>query len=442
MNQVSSRPAFESLLHLSQCKIAVIGLGYVGLPLAIELAKKYYVVGFDIDPDRVSKLQASNDITGQIEAVELQQLLNDSESRSNGLQISADEHLLKGVDIFIITVPTPIDKLKAPDLRPLLAASAMIGRALKKGSLVIYESTVYPGCTEEDCVPVLEKESKLKFNEDFWVGYSPERINPGDKVNVLTTIRKVVSGSTPQAAEVVEKLYASIIPAGTYKANSLKIAEAAKAIENAQRDLNISFVNELALIFDRMGIDTNDVLDAAGTKWNFLKFRPGLVGGHCIGVDPYYLANKAESLGYYPQVILSGRRVNDNMGTFVANKVVKLLIRRNYRIVGLKALILGITFKENCPDIRNTRVIDIYHELVQFGMQVDVVDPWANKEEVKAALGIDLVDEPQTGYHAVVLAVAHSQFKEMMVRDICADQSSVIFDTKAFLPREMVDCRL
>lgn len=349
-------------------KIAIIGLGYVGLPLAIEFGRQYQVLGFDINKNRIEELRKGEDHTKEADVDDLNEVLV-----SKNLSLSSHLEDLKDCNIYIITVPTPIDQFKAPNLGLLLKATAMIGTVLKKGDIVIYESTVYPGCTEEDCVPVLEKTSGLKFNHDFYCGYSPERINPGDKVNTLTKIRKVTSGSTPEIADAIDSLYKSIITAGTHKASSIKVAEASKAIENAQRDLNISFVNELSLIFDRMNIDTNDVLDAASTKWNFLKFKPGLVGGHCIGVDPYYLAHKAESLGYHPQVILSGRRVNDNMGMFIANKVIKLMIKKGHKIDGARALILGITFKENCPDIRNSRVIDIYKELIQFGDRKSVV---------------------------------------------------------------------
>jgi UDP-N-acetyl-D-glucosamine/UDP-N-acetyl-D-galactosamine dehydrogenase len=359
-----------------------------------------------------------------------------------GLSFSNKVEDLKSCNVYIVTVPTPIDQFKAPDLTPLLKASEMIGEVLKKGDIVIYESTVYPGCTEEDCVPVLEKKSKLKFNLDFFCGYSPERINPGDKVNTLTKIIKVTSGSTSEIADVVDLLYSSIIEAGTHKAPSLKVAEASKAIENAQRDVNISFINELALIFDKMGIDTNDVIDAAGTKWNFLKYKPGLVGGHCIGVDPYYLAHKAESLGYYPQVILSGRRVNDNMGMFVANKLVKLLISKKHVISNSKSLILGITFKEDCPDIRNSKVIDIYRELQQFNMNVDVYDPHADKHEVKEEYGVDLVETISGKYDAIILAVSHKKFLELDIRSICANSDSIIYDIKSFLERSIVDARL
>ena len=422
-------------------KIAIIGLGYVGLPLAIEFAKKYNVLGFDINSNRVKELKNGQDSTRE---AHIQDLKNVVELRKNGeigLHFSSDENDLKDFHIFIITVPTPINQFKSPDLTLLLKASAMLGNVLKKNDIVIYESTVYPGCTEEDCVPVLESVSGLKFNEDFFVGYSPERINPGDKINTLTTIKKVTSGSNPVIADLVDQLYNSIITAGTHKASSIKVAEASKAIENAQRDVNISFVNELALIFDRIGIDTNDVLEAAGTKWNFLKYKPGLVGGHCIGVDPYYLAHKAESLGYHPEVILSGRRVNDNMGMFVANKVVKLLIKKGYKIAGSKALILGITFKENCPDIRNTKVIDIYHELKQFGMDVDIYDPWADPNEVAHEYGVQMIRDNFITYDAIILAVAHSEFLNLDYQKI-KRSNGVVFDTKACLDRSLVDGRL
>ena len=414
-------------------KIAVIGLGYVGLPLAVEFSRKYSVLGFDISEARIQELSSGYDRTQEVESVDLQS--------ATDLKFASTPESLKDYDMFIVTVPTPIDSYKKPDLTPLLEASKTLGKILKKGDIVIYESTVYPGCTEEDCVPVLERESGLKFNVDFFCGYSPERINPGDKVNTLTKIKKVTSGSTPEIARVVNDLYSSIIEAGTHMATSLKVAEASKAIENAQRDVNISFVNELALIFDRMGIDTTEVLEAAGTKWNFLKYRPGLVGGHCIGVDPYYLAHKAESLGYYPQVILSGRRVNDYMGVFVANKLVKLLIKKRHQIEGKRVLILGITFKENCPDIRNTRVVDVHRELTEFGMKVDVYDPWASPEEVQHEYGIRLVAQPTGEYAGIILAVAHDQFTDL---DMSAhtQAETVIFDLKSFLPKANVDSRL
>ncbi len=414
-------------------KIAIIGLGYVGLPLAVEFSRKYSVLGFDIDHERIQELKSGYDRT--------QEIAEDDLKTVQGLAFSSSLQDLRAYNVFIVTVPTPIDDYKKPDLIPLLKASKTIGTVLKKGDIVIYESTVYPGCTEEDCVPVLEKESGLKFNVDFFCGYSPERINPGDKVNTLTKIKKVTSGSTPEIALLVNDLYSSIIEAGTHMASSMKVAEASKAIENAQRDVNISFVNELALIFDRMGIDTTEVLEAAGTKWNFLKYKPGLVGGHCIGVDPYYLAYKAESLGYYPQVILSGRRVNDTMGIFVANKLIKLLIKKGHKIEGSRVLILGITFKENCPDIRNTRVVDVYRELQDFGMQIEVYDPWATAEEVKEEYGISLISKPEGKYEGVLLAVAHEEFKKMNLADF-SNTDSVLFDLKSTLPKESVDSRL
>ena len=413
--------------------IAIIGLGYVGFPLAVEFGKQYPTLGFDIDATRISELNRGYDRTQEVSDAQLK--------ASSQLKFSSELTDLSACNTFIVTVPTPIDHFKKPDLGPLLKASEMIGSVLKKGDVIIYESTVYPGCTEEDCVPVLEKRSGLKFNEDFFCGYSPERINPGDKVNTLTKIKKVTSGSTPEIAEWVDQLYRSIIVAGTHKASSIKVAEASKAIENAQRDVNISFVNELALIFDRMGIDTSEVLEAAGTKWNFLNFKPGLVGGHCIGVDPYYLLHKSESLGYYPQVILSGRRVNDNMGLFVANKLVKLLIQKGKKIGGAKTLMLGITFKENCPDIRNSRVVDIYRELSDFGMEVDVYDPWANKAEVKKEHGIDLVAELGANYDAIVLTVAHQEFLNLPYASLKAE-NGIIFDIKSVLDRTLVDARL
>ncbi len=416
-----------------QASIAVIGLGYVGFPLAVEFGKLYPTLGFDIDQARIAELQRGFDRTQEVSEAQL--------AATVSLRFSSQAEDLRSCNTFIVTVPTPIDHFKKPDLSPLIKASEMIGRVLKKGDIVIYESTVYPGCTEEDCVPVLEKNSGLVFNQDFFCGYSPERINPGDKVNTLTKIKKVTSGSTPEVAEQVDALYRSIIQAGTHKASSIKVAEASKAIENAQRDVNISFVNELALIFDRMGIDTTEVLEAAGTKWNFLNFKPGLVGGHCIGVDPYYLLHKSESLGYYPQVILSGRRVNDNMGIFVANKLVKLMIQKGKKIGGARTLMLGITFKENCPDIRNSRVVDIYKELIDFGMVVDVYDPWANAEEVEKEHGISLVTKLGETYDAIVLTVAHGEFLGLPFARLKA-KDGIIFDIKSVLDKALVDARL
>lgn len=430
-------------LLVENAKIAVIGLGYVGLPLALEFSKKYPVLGFDIDQVRVNELKNGIDRTHEADIKELNNALKNGENSTVGLSFSFDVSELSNYNTFIVTVPTPIDEFKSPDLTPLIKASEMLGKIIKSGDIVIYESTVYPGCTEEDCVPVLEKFSNLKFNKDFFAGYSPERINPGDKINTLVTIKKVTSGSTPEIANRVDALYKSIITAGTHKASSIKVAEASKAIENAQRDVNISFVNELSLIFDRIGIDTNDVLEAASTKWNFLKYQPGLVGGHCIGVDPYYLAHKAQALGYHPQVILSGRRVNDNMGPFVAEKVIKLMIQKDHKIKGAKALIMGVTFKENCPDVRNTRVVDIYNELKQFGLQIDVYDPWANIEEVKHEYGIEITNDTPSfeKYQAVIVAVAHNEFLNLNYK-VVKDNNGVIFDTKACLERSLVDGRL
>ena len=421
-------------------RIAIIGLGYVGLPLAIEFGKKYKVLGFDININRVDELKNGSDRTKEADLEGLKYSMG--LTGDTGLSFSSNIEDLKKSNIYIVTVPTPIDQFKAPDLTPLIKASEMLGKVLKPSDIVIYESTVYPGCTEVDCVPVLEQFSGLEFNIDFYCGYSPERINPGDKVNTLTKIKKVTSGSTPDIATKVDDLYASIIIAGTHKAPSIKVAEASKAIENAQRDVNISFVNELALIFDRIGIDTNDVLEAAGTKWNFLKYKPGLVGGHCIGVDPYYLAHKAESLGYHPEVILSGRRVNDNMGMYVANKVVKLMIGKSHVIKGANALLLGITFKENCPDVRNTKVVDIYNELVQFGINVDVYDPWADASEVKHEYGVDILSElSDKKYDSIIIAVAHDEFLSIDFKKYKAN-NVVIFDTKACIDRNLVDGRL
>ncbi len=421
-------------------KIAIVGLGYVGLPLAIEFSKKYSVVGYDIDENRIAQLLEGTDNTNE---ADLAALLKATTAELPPLKLTANSTELKEANIFIITVPTPIDEFKNPDLSFLLDATKTIGTVLKKGDIVIYESTVYPGCTEEDCVPVLENISGLRYNIDFFVGYSPERVSPGDKVHTLTKILKVTSGSTPAIADDVDELYKSIIQAGTYKAASIKVAEAAKAIENAQRDVNISFVNELALIFDRMNIDTQDVLDAAATKWNFLPFKPGLVGGHCISVDPYYLAYKAAQLGYQPQVILSGRNVNDKMAAFIAAKVIKLMIKKGHSIKGAKALILGMTFKENCPDIRNTKVVDIYKELQQFGLDIDIFDPWAEVEEVKLRYGVNIIAslDNQTDYAAIIIAVAHEEFKTINYLEY-KDKNAVIFDVKAFVDRNLVDERL
>jgi UDP-N-acetyl-D-galactosamine dehydrogenase len=419
---------------MTQKKIAIIGLGYVGLPLAVEFGKSRRVLGFDIYQTRIDELEKGFDRTLETSEVELK--------LANQLEFTSSVDKLKEAQIFIVTVPTPIDKNNKPDLSPLIAASSMLGKVLKKGDTVIYESTVYPGCTEEDCVPVLEKQSGLKYNVDFFCGYSPERIVPGDKERTLTKIRKITSGSNTEIAEEVDQLYKSIIVAGTFKAPSIKVAEAAKVIENCQRDLNISFVNELALIFDRMNIDTTEVLEAAGTKFNFLPFKPGLVGGHCISVDPYYLTSKAESLGYYPEVIHSGRRINDNMGEFIANKVVKLMIQKNQQIKGARVLVLGITFKENCPDLRNSKVIDVIKELKEFGIQVDCFDPQAEKGEVFHEYKLNLIDEPsKTNYQAIILAVSHKEFLNLDYENLLI-QNGVLFDVKAVLPKEIVDGRL
>jgi UDP-N-acetyl-D-galactosamine dehydrogenase len=422
-------------MDFGNIKIGIIGLGYVGLPLAVEFGKKFPVMGFDINVERVANLKDGIDKTLETNKEEIE--------NSKYLNFTSEISEIKDCNVFIVTVPTPINQFKSPDLTPLLMATRMIGKILKPKDIVIYESTVYPGCTEEDCVPVLEENSNLVYNSDFFCGYSPERINPGDKVNTLTTIRKVTSGSTPEIADFVDDLYGSIIKAGTFKAASLKVAEASKAIENAQRDVNISFVNELALIFDKIGIDTQDVLEAAGTKWNFLKYQPGLVGGHCIGVDPYYLAHKAESLGYHPQVILSGRRVNDNMGMFVANKLVKLMIEKGHQIKGANVLILGITFKENCPDIRNTKVVDIYNELKQFKINVDIYDPYASFDDVKHEYGINILSKvDDIKYDGIILAVAHEQFKYEIDFLKYKTSGAIIFDTKSFIMRDLIDGRL
>jgi UDP-N-acetyl-D-galactosamine dehydrogenase len=430
-------------MKLENLKICIIGLGYVGLPLAIEFGKKYKVLGFDIDRNRIDELQSIKDRTNEADIEGLRFAINLAKKTNNlGLNFSSKIEDLKSFNVYIVTVPTPIDQFNAPDLTPLLSASKMLGMVLKKGDIVIYESTVYPGCTEEDCVPILEQNSGLKFNQDFYCGYSPERINPGDKVNTLTKIKKVTSGSTAEVADVIDELYQSIIEAGTHKAPSLKVAEASKAIENAQRDVNISFVNELALIFDRMGIDTNDVLDAAGTKWNFLKYKPGLVGGHCIGVDPYYLAHKAQALGYYPQVILSSRRVNDGMGAFIAHKVVKLMIGKKQIIQNSRALILGITFKEDCSDIRNSKVIDIVNELLEYGIQVDVYDPLADEQEVFKEYGIQLIRKAEAQYNSIILAVSHNIFGKININSLMLNSSAVVFDVKSILDRDITDSRL
>ncbi|MEO1054480.1 MAG: nucleotide sugar dehydrogenase [Bacteroidota bacterium] len=414
-------------------KIGVIGLGYVGLPLAVEFGKTYQVLGFDINQTRIEELRKGLDRTHEVEPEELKQAAH--------LTYTSDINDLTGVSYYIITVPTPIDEFKKPDLTPLRKASQAVGSVLSKGAIVIYESTVYPGCTEEVCVPILEEVSGLKYNQDFFCGYSPERINPGDKAHRLPTIKKVTSGSTPEIAEKVDALYAKIITAGTHKASSIKVAEAAKVIENAQRDINIAFVNELSLIFDRVGIDTHEVLEAAGTKWNFLPFKPGLVGGHCIGVDPYYLTYKAESLGYHPEIILAGRRINDNMSIHVANKVIKLLSQSGSAIKDSNVLVLGITFKENCPDIRNSKVIEVIRELESFGLNVDTYDPLADQEEVQEEYGIGLIERPNKTYQAIVLAVSHSEFDSLDWNEITNEKTSV-FDVKGILDDAVISARL
>lgn len=421
------------MIELDKYKIGIVGLGYVGLPLAVEFGKKFETIGFDINLGRINELRSGNDSTLEVDSKGL--------ISAKHLSYSSDIQDLSSCNIFIVTVPTPIDKNKRPNLQPLEKASRAISQILKKDDIVIYESTVFPGCTEEICVPVLEEGSGLVFNQDFFCGYSPERINPGDKVHTVTKIMKVTSGSNDEIAETVDQLYKSIITAGTFKASSMKVAEGSKVIENCQRDLNISFVNELALIFDRIGIDTLEVLEAAGSKWNFLPFRPGLVGGHCISVDPYYLTHKAQQLGYYPEVILSGRRINENMGAFVANKVVKMLINKNHTIRSAKVLILGITFKENCPDIRNSGVVDIVNEFKEYGTDVSVYDPWVDHQEVMDEYGITMIEKPEGIYSAVILAVSHNQFLAMDIRDFVGN-SGVIFDVKSALPKENIDGRL
>ena len=417
-------------------QIGIIGLGYVGLPLAVEFGKHFQVIGFDVKEKRLEALSNYIDETLETSSEDLR--------AAKYLKYTSDASLLKDCDIFIVTVPTPVDKYNRPDLQPLYRASQTVGQVMKKGAIVIYESTVFPGCTEEECVPVLEKFSNYKYNVDFFCGYSPERINPGDKNHTLTKILKITSGSTPQAAEIIDVLYNSILTAGTHKASSIKVAEAAKVIENSQRDLNIAFVNELAKIFHLIGIDTHEVLAAAGTKWNFLNFKPGLVGGHCIGVDPYYLTHKAQALGYLPEVILAGRRINDGMGKYVATEIIKLLIKKDCKVKGARVLQLGITFKENCPDIRNSRAVDVVEGLKEFGCSVDIYDPWADVEEVSSEYGFisfNSLDSLNTKYDVIVLAVAHNEFLKLNLKDL-SNESSVIFDIKGILPKEVVDGRL
>jgi UDP-N-acetyl-D-galactosamine dehydrogenase len=414
-------------------KIGIIGLGYVGLPLAAEFGKVMKVVGFDINKERIEELKKGFDRTREVEPDELK--------ASTGLSFSSDKADLQNLTYFIVTVPTPVDESKKPDLRPLISASKTVGSVLKKGDIVIYESTVYPGCTEEVCVPVLEEVSGLKFNKDFFAGYSPERINPGDKLHRVTTIKKVTSGSTPEVADKVDDLYRQIITAGTHKASSIKVAEAAKVIENSQRDINIAFVNELALIFDRIGIDTHEVLEAAGTKWNFLPFKPGLVGGHCIGVDPYYLTHKAESLGYHSQVILAGRKINDNMGIYIANCVIKLMAKQDIAINKANVLVLGVTFKENCPDIRNSRVVDVIAELKSYGTKVDIYDPHADAGEVEHEYGLATVPALNRKYDAIVLAVGHQEFRDLEWNSI-KHEKTIVYDVKGFLDQSEITARL
>ncbi len=423
--------------NLINRKLAIIGLGYVGLPLAVEFGKKRSVIGFDINTKRVAELQAGQDHTLEVEPVELKQ--------AKQLSFTTDAQSLKVCDIFIVTVPTPIDAHKRPDLTPLIKASETIGKVLKKGDIVIYESTVYPGATEEECVPVLERTSGLVFNQDFFAGYSPERINPGDKTHRVTNIKKVTSGSTPEVADLVDALYNEIVTVGTHKAPSIKVAEAAKVIENTQRDVNIALINELALIFNKLGIDTEAVLQAAGTKWNFLPFRPGLVGGHCIGVDPYYLTHKAQSIGYHPEIILAGRRLNDSMGAYVVTQLVKAMTQRRIQVQGARVLVMGLAFKENCPDIRNTRIVDIVQELAEYDVQADVYDPWISGEEAQHEYGITPITAlVPASYDAIIIAVAHDQFKAMGAAALRAlgKPEHVLFDLKYVLPTDASDLRL
>lgn len=426
-----------NMIASGNVKICLIGLGYVGLPLAVEFGKKFDTIGFDVKKARLESLTNGEDATLETSPEELK--------AAKFLKYTSNPDDLRDRDIFIVTVPTPVDKYNRPDLTPLYRASETIGKVMKKGAIVIFESTVYPGCTEEECVPVLEKHSGLKFNRDFFCGYSPERINPGDKEHTLTKILKITSGSTPEAAEIVDALYNSILLNGTHKASCMKVAEAAKVIENSQRDLNIAFVNELAKIFHLIGIDTGEVLEAAGTKWNFLKFKPGLVGGHCIGVDPYYLTHKAQSLGYLPEVILAGRRINDGMGKYVATEVVKLMIKKEQKVANANVLILGITFKENCPDIRNSHAVDVVRGLEEFGCKVDIYDPWADPAEIRHEYGMNSIEKLDMlnpdSYDAIVLAVAHREFATLDIQKF-KKSAAVVFDIKDILPRQIVDGRL
>jgi len=422
-------------------KIAIIGLGYVGLPLAVAFAEKYTVIGFDINEARVKELMGGHDFTLEV-SDELLTSVVSAEPIEKGLLCTTNLEAIKDCNYYIVTVPTPTDKYNRPDLTPLYKASETVGKVLKKGDIVVYESTVYPGVTEEECIPVLERVSGLKFNVDFFAGYSPERINPGDKEHSVTKILKVTSGSTPEIAENVDQLYKSIIVAGTFKASSMKVAEAAKVIENSQRDINIAFVNELSKIFNKLGIDTNDVLEAAGTKWNFLKFKPGLVGGHCIGVDPYYIAQKAQEVGYHPEIILAGRRLNDGMGAYVAEEVVRLMVKKEVPVKNAKCLILGFTFKENCPDVRNTKVIDVVKELITYNITPVIFDPWANPAEVKHEYGIEVVNALPSGtFEAAILAVSHNEFVGLNLRSLLVE-NGVLFDVKGLLPKGVADARL
>ena len=422
-------------------KISMIGLGYVGLPLAVEFAKHYPVIGFDINQQRIDDINSGHDSTLEVEDENLQSVLLQNQPVGKGLYLTSNLDEISDCNIYIVTVPTPVDKNNRPDLTPLIKASQSIGKVIKKGDIVVYESTVYPGCTEEDCIPEIEKVSGLKMNIEFFGGYSPERINPGDKEHTVTTIHKITSGSTPEIAEEVDQLYKKVIKAGTHKAPSIRVAETAKVIENSQRDINIAFVNELARICAHMNLDTRAVLDAAGTKWNFLKFSPGLVGGHCIGVDPYYLAQKSQEMGYHPEIILAGRRMNDGMGAWIAAQVIKLMINKDIIIKNARVLVLGITFKENCPDIRNTKVVDVVKELEQFGCKVDIYDPWANAGDVKHEYNRDIIPFYKlSDYDAIVLAVAHNEFKSLDFSK--RNENAVLYDIKSILPVEIVDGRL
>lgn len=430
------------MLH-SKPKIGIIGLGYVGLPLAVEFAKQYKVFGFDINHNRVQQLISGFDHTKEISGQELSAVITTDCTSPTGLYCTDELEKLRTCTIYIVTVPTPVDKNNRPDLSPLINASLLIGKILKKNDIVIYESTVYPGVTEDECMPALEMASKLRYNIDFFAGYSPERINPGDKTHTVAKIRKITSGSNPETAEIVDQLYKSVITAGTFKADSIKVAEAAKVIENAQRDINIAFVNELAMIFNKLGIDTHKVLEAAGTKWNFLNFRPGLVGGHCIGVDPYYLAQKAQEVGYHPEIILAGRRINDAMGAYVADQFIKQMTRKGTSLINAEVLVLGFTFKENCPDVRNTRVIDIVRRLKEYNVKVHVHDPWANAEHAKSAYGIicENGESKDRTYDGILLAVAHEEFKSLNLEKLCKP-NTVLYDLKAFFPDNIVNARL